>query len=195
MQQEAAKCGYSRFYSKRVVFSEHGDPEHRARRVIVAFQDSVQLDKPWQFPFATGESTCAVALESFWSRHTRFRQDSGTNAVGTAPLLLGRDEQLIASSHWDISMARTSWATRPILRESGTLQVCFQQCLRQGTRDFCAGRNSGLCALSGVPSTHGHACLRLQQTPQAAFVRGAHCLHRAEWDPTPRLLRVKWLQT
>ena len=59
LQQEAAKCGYSQFYSKRVVFAEHGDPEHRARRVIVAFHDSVRLEKPWQFPFATGESTCA----------------------------------------------------------------------------------------------------------------------------------------
>jgi site-specific DNA-cytosine methylase/integrase len=81
LQQEAAKCGYSRFYSKRVVFSEHGDPEHRARRVIVAFQDSVQLDKPWQFPFATGESTCAGEFlepsykvpSRFWDKRSWYR--------------------------------------------------------------------------------------------------------------------------
>ena len=40
------------------------DPEHGARRVIVAYHDSVQLDRLWQFPFATGESTCAGEVQS-----------------------------------------------------------------------------------------------------------------------------------
>ena len=73
LQQDAAKCCYSRFYSKRVVISEHGDPERRARGVIVAFLDSVQLDRPWQFLFAIGESTCAgEVLEPSYKVPARF---------------------------------------------------------------------------------------------------------------------------
>ena len=101
-----------------------------------------------------------LALESFWSRHTRFLQDSGTNAVGTAPLLHGQGGQLIASSHWVISMVRTSWATQPILLEFGTLQELFPTVLAP-----CRSGNAGLlrwpklramCPLRGAFNTWAH---------------------------------------
>ena len=49
--------------------------------MIVAFHDSVQLDRPWQFPFATGESTCAGEVPEpsykvparFWDSRSRYR--------------------------------------------------------------------------------------------------------------------------
>ena len=48
--QNAHELGYTQFFSKRVTFSEHGDPENRSRRIMVAFHESVQLHKGWQFP-------------------------------------------------------------------------------------------------------------------------------------------------
>ena len=44
--------GYSRFFHNRITFSQYGDPENRSRRVIVAFHDSVQLQRQWIWPTA-----------------------------------------------------------------------------------------------------------------------------------------------
>ena len=57
--QNAHDLGYTQFFSERVTFSEHGDPENRSRRVVVAFHESVQLTKPWQFPLPSYQSSCA----------------------------------------------------------------------------------------------------------------------------------------
>ena len=59
LEKHAAECGYSRSSSKRVVFVEHGDPEHKARRLIVAFHNIVNLQTPWQFPKPDGTKACA----------------------------------------------------------------------------------------------------------------------------------------
>ena len=45
--QNAYDSGYIQFYSERVTFAEHGDPENRSCRIMVAFHSSVQLAKPW----------------------------------------------------------------------------------------------------------------------------------------------------
>lgn len=65
--ERAAEKGYNKFYSKKVVFAMHGDPEHRSRRIIVAFHASVDLKHGWQFPSPSGIRTCAgdVLLPSF----------------------------------------------------------------------------------------------------------------------------------
>ena len=81
LEKHAAECGFSRFYSKRVVFAEHGDPEHRARRIIVAFHDTVDLQAPWQFPKPDGSSTCAgdflqpshLVPSRFWDHRSWYR--------------------------------------------------------------------------------------------------------------------------
>ena len=81
LEKHAAECGFSRFYSKRVVFAEHGDPEHRARRIIVAFHDTVDLQAPWQFPKPDGFSTCAgdflqpshLVPSRFWDHRSWYR--------------------------------------------------------------------------------------------------------------------------
>ena len=81
LQQHAKKCGYSKFYSKCVNFSEHGDPENRSRRVIVAFHDSVNLVDAWQFPMPTNEHSCAGEYafpsfkvpERFWDTRKWYR--------------------------------------------------------------------------------------------------------------------------
>ena len=52
LQQNAKAAGYSRFFHKRITFSQCGDPENKSRRVIVAFHDSVQLQRQWIWPTA-----------------------------------------------------------------------------------------------------------------------------------------------
>ena len=50
LQQNAKAAGYSRFFHKRITFAQFGDPENRSRRVIVAFHDSVKLQRQWTWP-------------------------------------------------------------------------------------------------------------------------------------------------
>ena len=52
LQQSAKAAGYSRFFHKRITFAEYGDPENRSRRFIVAFHDSLQLQRQWTWPTA-----------------------------------------------------------------------------------------------------------------------------------------------
>ena len=47
LQQNAQAAGYSRFFHKRIIFSQYGDPENRDKRVIVAFHVSVQFQRQW----------------------------------------------------------------------------------------------------------------------------------------------------
>ena len=57
--QNAHELGYTQFFSERVTFSEHGDPENRSRRIMVAFHETVQLHKSWQFPQPTYKTSSA----------------------------------------------------------------------------------------------------------------------------------------
>ena len=47
--QNAYDLGYTQFFSERVTFAEHGDPENRSRRIMVAFHSSVQLTRKSSF--------------------------------------------------------------------------------------------------------------------------------------------------
>ena len=73
LAQNAHALGYTQLFSERVTFAEHGDPENRSRRAMVAFHDSVQLTKPWQFPLPTYQSSCAGdVMECSTNTHCKF---------------------------------------------------------------------------------------------------------------------------
>ena len=174
LQQEAAKCGYSRFYSKRVVFSEHGDPEHRARRVIVAFHDSVQLDKPWQFPFATGESTCAgELLEPSYKVPARFWDSRSWYRAATTWARHAVDRIFtLGLQVWQ------GQAGQPSLSCAGlapSRSVPYSACVRE-RRSATVAKLRAMCPLREAFNTWAHVHRTLQLTP-------AGCIH--ERRPMP----------
>jgi site-specific DNA-cytosine methylase len=68
LERNAKAVGYSRFFHKRITFSQYGDPENRSRRVIVAFHDSVQLQRQWTWP---------GAFDAEWSLEHSHRKCAG----------------------------------------------------------------------------------------------------------------------
>ena len=57
LQRNCSKVNFNQFHSERVVFADHSDPENRARRIVVAFEDSVTASATtaFQWPFPTAD--------------------------------------------------------------------------------------------------------------------------------------------
>ena len=58
LKENCSKLGYNLAY-KKLQFAKFGDPENRARCVMVGFHDSMQLAEEWKFPAVTEHRQCA----------------------------------------------------------------------------------------------------------------------------------------
>ena len=75
LQRNCIEVKFSQFHSERVVFADHGDPETRARRIVVAFNDAVTASATtaFQWPFPTS-NICVAGhfLLASTQVHSRF---------------------------------------------------------------------------------------------------------------------------